>query len=326
MTDTNEPRSRGRAIVEWFWRGRALARARARAGEITREKRDLLDRARTAFDLGGRSLAPDGSLPSGSAGVAAELFRQAAYWALLSRTPALGRPSAQALWSASDQSVLLEAAGGPDDLAAIRPLAEACFTDFADRPSAEQRAAADQLERFASRLIAAGRQPLTLVEEARIQRLFGISLFVVCVIAAIMLVTVGYRRITKKPNLAAGKPWTASSEFAKCHPEAGDCGGTNTNILFHTKSDDNPWFEYDFGTPLRFSSMTIVNRQDFGPERAVPLIVEVSNDKKTYSEIARRTEVFDTWHPKFATQQARYLRVRVGAVSWLHLEAVEVHP
>jgi hypothetical protein len=136
----------------------------------------------------------------------------------------------------------------------------------------------------------------------------------------------GVRRVTRPPNLAAGKPWTASSEWAKCHPEDGLCGGIATNIFFSTNSDDNPWFEYDLGAPVRVSSLTIVNREDFGPERVVPLIVEVSNDRKTYTEVAKRTEVFSTWRPKFRPQTARYVRLRVARVSWLHLEAVEVHP
>jgi hypothetical protein len=322
MTATDEPRSRAKAIVEWFWRGRAVAAARASASQITSEQRELSARARTAFDLAARTLTPDASR---SVAIAADLFRQAAYWALLARSPQVGRPAAQALWAESDESVLIEAAGGADHLAALRQLTESSFADLADRPLAEQRAAADKLERFASHLIAAGRQPLIRLEEARIQRFFGLSLFVACVLAICFLGNAGYRYATKKPNLAAHTPWTASSEFAKCHPEAGECGGTNTYMFFCTKSEDRPWFEYDFGAPLHFSSMTIVNRRDFGPERAIPLVVEVSNDRKTYTEIARRAEVFDTWRPKFPVQQARYLRLIVPRVTFLHLEAVEVH-
>lgn len=322
MTATDEPKGRGKAIVEWFWRGRALARARAAAGQITSEQRDLFARARAAFDLAERTLTPDGTR---SIALAADLFRQAAYWALLARSPQLGRPPAEALWTASDQSVLIEAAGGADGLAALRPLIESSFTDLADRPLAEQRTVADKLEQFASRLIVLGRQPLIRLEEVRIQRFFGLSLLVACVIALSFLGHAGYRFATKRPNLAAGKPWTASSEYAKCHPDVGECGGTNTYMFFCTKSEDRPWFEYDFGAPLQFSSMTIVNRRDFGPDRAIPLVVEVSNDRKTYTEVARRTEVFDTWRPKFPVQNARYLRLIVPRVTFLHLEAVEVH-
>jgi hypothetical protein len=315
--------SRGRSVLEWFWRGRALARARAEAGKIAGDEMDLLRRARTDLDLARRALAQEGS-PSCCC-AAADLFRQAAYWALLARATDLGRPSPQALWAAASERALLEAAAGPDDLASIQPLFESGFVDLADRPPAEQCAAAEQLDRFAGRLLVIARQPLVEVEEVKIQRFFGTSLLVACAVAALMIAMVCVRLITRRPNLAAGKPWTASSEFAKCHPENGECGGTPTEIFFHTKSEDNPWLEYDFGSPLGFSSLTIVNRQDYGPERSVPLVVEVSNDRKTYTEVARRTDVFSAWRPKFAPQQARYLRLRVPRVSFLHLESVEVH-
>ena len=46
--------------------------------------------------------------------------RPGAYWALLSRLPELGRPSARALWEASDPTVLAQATQDPDDLETIR--------------------------------------------------------------------------------------------------------------------------------------------------------------------------------------------------------------
>ena len=58
----------------------------------------------------------------------------------------------------------------------------------------------------------------------------------------------------------------------------------------------------------------------------MPLVVEASPDQKTWTEVARRTEVFETWQPKFAKQNARFLRLRVDRKSWLHLERVAVHP
>ena len=324
MTATDN-RSRGKRILEWFWRGHALARVRAAAGDVAAERRALVCRAKVAFDLARRTLAPETDA-AGAAGVAAELFRQAAYWALLALSADRTRVSPQALWAAADRTVLLEAAGGPDDLAAIQVLFNLGFVDLADQPPAAQRTAVVQLERFATGMLAASRKPLIELEEVKIQRFFGVSLLIVGVLAIAVLLTAGVRRITRQPNLAAGKSWTASSEYAKCHPEERQCVGAVTDIFFHTNADDNPWFEYDFGAPMRFSSLTVGNRRDYGPERAVPLIAEVSNDRKTYTEIARRTEVFDTWHPKFAPQRARYLRLRVARVSWLHLEAVEVHP
>jgi hypothetical protein len=97
-------------------------------------------------------------------------------------------------------------------------------------------------------------------------------------------------------------------------------------LFFCTKEESNPWFQYDLGTTTPFSSMTVVNRLDGGLQnRATPLIVEVSDDGKSFREVIRRTEDFDTWKPKFAKQTARYVRLRVPKKTFLHLEAVRVH-
>jgi hypothetical protein len=104
------------------------------------------------------------------------------------------------------------------------------------------------------------------------------------------------------------------------------CGGVSTEVFFCTNEEENPWFEYDLGAPLQFSSLTIFNRSDSVQERAVPLVVEISNDRKTYKQIASRKEVFDAWRPSFPPQRARYVRLRVTRKSFLHLDRVSVHP
>lgn len=318
------PKAR-RAILEWFLRREALAQARSRASHVTDAQRELVRRARLAFELGEHALAPENALPSGSATpIAAELFREAVYWTLLASCPALGRPTAQTLWASVDQAVLLEAAGG-QELSVLAPLMDLGFADFAEQSPAEQSMAAEQLKQLASRLLVAAQRPVWDLEELKFQRLGRGVLALVFVVVCALAITMGIGRLLTKPNLAMGKPWSLSSEMAKCHPEDEECGGTATKIFFHTNQEDNPWIEYDLGQPIRFSSMTIVNRADF-QDRAVPLVVEVSNDRKDYAEVARRTEVFGTWKPKFPSQHARYLRLRVLRRTWLHLEAVEVHP
>jgi hypothetical protein len=126
----------------------------------------------------------------------------------------------------------------------------------------------------------------------------------------------------QRRNLAAGKPWTTSSKMFDCNPGTGECGGVQTMIFFHT----NPWFQYDLGTKTQFSSLTVKNRQDAEPGRAVPLVVEVSDDAKKFREVARRNDEFNVWKPSFPAQSARYVRLRVARKSILHLELVQVHP
>jgi hypothetical protein len=134
-------------------------------------------------------------------------------------------------------------------------------------------------------------------------------------------------RVLEPRDLAKGQPWRASSSWGTCDPEHGMCGPLHSRIFFHTQDDDSPWVEIDLGKPQTFSSLTIVNRRDEHLEdRAVPLVIEVSDDQQGFKEIARRDAVFSVWEPRFPPVTARFVRARVTRKSWLHLEAVKVHP
>lgn len=142
---------------------------------------------------------------------------------------------------------------------------------------------------------------------------------------ALILSWVAYA-LAKPENLAQGKAWRTSSVALECKPKEHKCGGTRTDIFFHTNNEQDPWFEIDFGAPTTFSWLTIKNRMDMGVARASPLVVEVTDDHQTWRELARQPESFLTWEPKFPAVTARYVRLRVLKKTWFHLEAVEVHP
>jgi hypothetical protein len=126
-------------------------------------------------------------------------------------------------------------------------------------------------------------------------------------------------------DLAKGKPWRASSTLVDCHPDRLDCGGARTGIFFHTREENDPWVEIDLGVPTRFGSVTVQNRSDAVPERAVPLVLEVGTDGKSWQELARRDDPFHRWTAKFEPVEARYVRLRAPRVTMLHLDAVEVY-
>lgn len=142
---------------------------------------------------------------------------------------------------------------------------------------------------------------------------------------ALILSWVAYA-LAKPVNLAQGKAWRTSSVGLECKPREHKCGNTRTDIFFHTNNELEPWFEIDLGAPTTFTWMTINNRMDMGVARASPLVVEVTDDRQTWREVARNQETFLTWTPRFAAVTARYVRLRVLKKTWFHLEAVEVHP
>jgi hypothetical protein len=127
-------------------------------------------------------------------------------------------------------------------------------------------------------------------------------------------------------DLARNKPWTTSSIHVRCDPAEGLCGQERMRALFFTNEEPSPWFRIDLGGPTTFSSLTVVNRSDMLRERAVPLVVEASDDLEHWRELGRQGVVFNQWEPSFAPVTARYVRLRADRFTALHLEQVEVHP
>lgn len=151
------------------------------------------------------------------------------------------------------------------------------------------------------------------------------SWFVV-VLGVLTFVLVVVPRLFAPADLASGKRWRASSMLEECHPERIDCGGVRTSIFFHTREEDQPWVEIDLGAPTTFSSVTVRNRSDGWQDRAVPLVLEVGDDRQAWRQLAQRQEVFREWSPSFEQVTARYVRLRAAKKTFLHLEAVKVHP
>jgi F5/8 type C domain len=322
----NQPaKARGGEILNWLLVRDELSLAHENAARITAQQREYLRRAKLAFGLGELALAPrDKAIASGStAPLAADLFRQALYWALLSQSPSSAGAEPAAAWASADSAVLAGIADHEMELEKLQQAMGSTFVELAEASLEAQSTNEQLLRRAASRLITNAERVPWQLEWSKLKRVTRLGLLVFLCLFAVASVVV----LWPAPlDLAKGKPWHASSSMFECHPEKSECAGATTDILFHTKEEQNPWFEYDFGAPLAFSSLTIRNRADYGPERAVPLVVEVSNDDKKFTEVARRVDSFSTWKPSFPRQTARYLRLRVDRVSMLHLEAVKVHP
>lgn len=313
--------ARRASFLSWLLAQDDLSQARQAAAELTAERREFLRRAKLAFDLGVDVAHSDGSEPGSRAAVVLDLLRQSMYWALRARGSAASEASVEAVWSASEDSLLSDLDAPKAELAELSKALRSNFIELADGSPERQRDSAKLLKRYAARLIRDAQRPDRQLEWAHLKRIARILLLVVPVCVALAAAV-----LWKNRDLAQDMPWRTSSTELVCHPEKYECGGATTSILFHTKLEDSPWFEYDFGKSLEFSSLTIRNRTDYRPELAVPLVVEVSDDGKQYREIARRMEVFLTWRPSFATQHARYLRVRALNKTTLHLEAIKVHP
>jgi hypothetical protein len=306
-----------RSFLDWLLARRELSRARQTDAAITAQSRAALKRAELAFEL-----ARDEQLQSETGKpIALELFRQSVYWVLCAGDPLFLGATPEAAWAAGHGAGLAELNLEAPALSDVSAVVRSTFIELAEGSSAQQRDSLKLIERVAEHLLKQAQSRESQLERAHMLRIGRVLLIIVPVLLLLVAFAYRYNR-----NLAEGAPWTTSSSLFDCHPERSECGGASTQILFHTRQEESPWFQYDFGKPLEFSSVKIRNRSDYGPELAVPLVVELSDDGSKYREVARRNEVFSTWAPSFGLQHARYLRVRALHKTYLHLEAIEVHP
>ncbi|HYP91382.1 MAG TPA: discoidin domain-containing protein, partial [Polyangiaceae bacterium] len=221
---------------------------------------------------------------------------------------------------------LLEfAAAGPEGLPVTRrALVERSFVDTAALPAELLPADAELSRSFAAALLQRKLEPekrvgqLLLQRAARCLGLLGLLLAVALTSSAIV------GRLRHGPDLAAGKPWKASSSPDICHPAEHRCAGAHTDMFFTTSEEVDPWVEIDLGRPTAFNQIEVKNRSDCCPDRAAPLVVEVSNDAKSWREIAKRQDTFTLWQAGFATQTARYVRLRVPRRTVFHLDKVSI--
>jgi hypothetical protein len=252
----------------------------------------------------------------GSEGAQLALHREALRTALTGLAPSPGL-SAQEAWRrgpASTHSVFI---GALEDEAVVdRLLGEGPAQDLLDSARATHKRVLHALE-----------EDKRIIQAYASQRTAGIVVIGLVALLSGMAGLSFVRWIREPHDLAAGKPYTLSSKAFDCHPENNECNNTPTKIAFHTNEEKNPWYQVDLGDPApTYSSLYVRNRTDAALMRAIPLIVEVSDDGKTFREVTRRTDSFVDWEPHFLPQHARYVRLRVDRISTLHLEAVKVRP
>ena len=67
--------------------------------------------------------------------------------------------------------------------------------------------------------------------------------------------------------------------------------------------------------------INVANRSKCWEDRAVALIVEVSSNRETWTQVARRDEEFRRWTAKFRRRATRYVRLKAIKPSNLHLKS-----
>ncbi len=212
----------------------------------------------------------------------------------------------------------------PSDDARVREALASEDTLFFDRLSPEDAERARwALDRAAGML--RGRVETRSPDAVRFTR-WGRTAAVVLVV---LWVLGSYARAKLSPqNVALGKPVHPSSQ--KAVPSDGQTitdGDTGTSFGVHTNIEDNANVVIDLEGLYWVSTIKVYNRMDGWFDDCLPLVVEVSQDGKAFTEVATRDTHFGTsppWIVDAGGRPARYVRVRANKRGYVALSEVEV--
>lgn len=96
-------------------------------------------------------------------------------------------------------------------------------------------------------------------------------------------------------------------------------------FAFHTALEDSPYIEIDLGRACTITGLRIENRRRQLQERAKGLTVWLSDDQRSWREVARLEDVRAAWNIDLPTpESARYVKLGLRVRNYLHLARVEV--
>lgn len=303
-------------IANLFFLRDRLREARARLPAPETDRARALNQARLLLEVGRRVVEPVEALPVGAPNpIQIGLYADAVYWALVARAakPQPGVPFATLWESARNEGLLKARESDAETITAVQSL-------VFDRPPGGNLASEDQsvgtIRRFAEALVWELEAPARRIESLLVNRWLRLALMAAVLVGA----WVGVRSLLIGPNLIANRPFQTSSALELC-AHKGACG----DLLFHTQQQDNPWAEFDIGSVKPVHRVELTNRSDCCAERIAGVVVELSIDHQTWTEVARNEQVFARWTPTFTTRPARYVRVRLPRPNiMLHLDDVAV--
>jgi hypothetical protein len=258
---------------------------------------------------------------------ASELYRESVYWALCALSAdsvaVAGTSYDESVWERLDEPLLAQAVQGSERALALRALLRTgSFVSFAEMPEASLVLTCSELQGLARLLCGKLDARTRALRVNYLER--GLRLGVLALLVLVGVVGALHWRDARE--LAAGKPWTASSfNGGGCASPAQRCA-ESPSFFFHTTEEANPWVEFDLGEPRSISRARVENRRDCCTDRAVPLTIEVSTNHKDWKTVARQAEDFTTWDVGFGSVAARWVRLRTQRKTYLHLAEVRIWP
>lgn len=310
--------------LEWFTRGAALRAAKASdPGDAVRAR---LRKAKSALELAELGLEPPETFASGDPNDALLLLLAEALRVALALRARLGAEAtlAEALAAQPTDALAAHVPVGADLSLLLGFLGERraeAFTGLAPTEADERLGDCLAFVRAVVAEVAAPLEAVARLERERRNRLIAGPFVGLLVVAGAAFVA---KRVSEGPDLAAGKPFTASSAY----DSFATVGRTNEPVAFdlfaHTREEEHPWIQVDLGQSERVKKLLVKNRMDCCGERALPLVVEASIDGNAWTQLARRDEPFTEWTVAFPPTELRFVRFSVPRRTLLHLSRVQV--
>lgn len=279
------------SVREWLWRTAAIGRARADACPLDAEASACAERARTLAGLAERHLAESEPWTNGEQG-----------------TPETAVGVALALYRDAEREVR-------------RVLPEATPTD---RASDDSREALDAIRTFVQMQLEEITRLQGDVDALLAQRFVRTGGLLVALVSAALSPRLAW--FVVHPDRAPDAHWVASSAEVGYVSSGRGFAPPDFKIpaFFHTTEQPSPSITFDLDRIVDVRAVTVVNRGDCCGDRAVPLLVEVSENNLSWREVTRRTTDFHRWEARFAPTSARWVRLRVPRPTRLHLESVAI--
>ncbi len=163
---------------------------------------------------------------------------------------------------------------------------------------------------------------LTGVKWTRWGRVGALALAGICALFGVV-------RVALEPtDIAKGKPVSYTSLVGNLADGRGLVDGViGTGYGIHTLTEESPHVVIDLLAPYRITGIRVHNRADGWYDECLPLLVELSTDGRTYSELGKRETHFDAdppWDVDGHMEPARYVRLRVPRRGYIALSEVEV--
>ncbi len=147
-------------------------------------------------------------------------------------------------------------------------------------------------------------------------------------VAAVLLFGVLGWALLWRPNIALGKPASASSLLHGSPPASGVTNGQiESTFGVQTTVEGQPWVMVDLGKAYPIGEVRVYNRADGWLDDGLPFVLELSVDGVAWTTINRRATSFSDsrpWKAKAHGTPARYVRVRCPHHGYIAIDEIKV--